>query len=556
VEADPAVVNLTAFETFFPERRPFFVEGSGNFRFDTDCSDGECTGLFYSRRIGRQPQAPADLDAGEYADAPAQTTIVGASKLTGKIGRFSIGVLHALTQEETASVWSPSLETSTQTVEPLTSYAVVRARREFADNSNVGFVFTATNRALDDRVRDVLPGQAYTGGIDVDWRLSPRYQVRGYWAASSVRGDPAALTLLQENSRHYYQRPDADYVQYDPSRDSLNGHSGEIAFGKNGGERLRYRTAYSYKSPGFDVNDLGYMRRADQRSIGNWVQWRFPKPASWYRWVRVNFNQWAGWNYGGDLNVLGVNVNAHVQFPNNWTTGAGVNWNAEGLDDRLTRGGPGGLRPERRSVWYYVESDSRRRVTLNLFGFVGGDRYGQKDVEVNPSITVRPSSSLAIEPGLRVGRGRSATQWVDAVEDQGTRYVFGEIDQTTVALTLRVDYTIRPTLSLQIYAQPFVSAADYDNYKELVDGRAEFFGDRYRPYAYQGSADFRYSSLRTTNVLRWEYRPGSTLFVVWQQGREQVAEQGDFRFGRDVSGIFSSPAQNVFLVKFAYWFNL
>lgn len=556
VEADPAVVNLTAFETFFPERRPFFVEGSGNFRFDTDCNDGECTGLFYSRRIGRQPQAAVDLADDEYSSAPAQTTILGASKLTGRLGSFSMGALHALTQEETATVWSPTVGTSTQVAEPLTSYAVMRARREFANNSNVGFMFTATNRALDDRLRELLPGQAYTGGVDVDWRPSPRYQLKGYWAASSLHGEAAALTLLQENSRHYFQRPDADYVEYDPARESLNGHSGEIAFGKNGGERVRYRSAYSYKSPGFDVNDLGYMRRADQRSVSNWLQWRFPKPSGWYRWVRVNFNQWAGWNYGGDLNFVGANINAHVQFLNNWTTGAGVNWNGEGLDDRLTRGGPGGLRPERHSVWYYVESDSRRTVAVNLFGFVGGDRYGQRDVEVSPSVTWRPNPSLVVEPGLSWSRGRSATQWVEAVEDQGTRYVFGEIDQTTVALTLRLNYTIGPTLSLQVYAQPFVSAADYDHYTELVDGRAEFFGDRYRPYDYAGSADFRYSSLRTTNVLRWEYRPGSTLFVVWQQGREQVDEAGDFRFGRDVRGIFSAPAQNVFLVKLAYWFNM
>lgn len=557
VEADPAVVNLSAFETFFPERRPFFVEGSGTFRFDLDCEDDRCTGLFYSRRIGRAPQGEAVVSEAGHSLAPSQTTILGATKLTGRAGPFSIGVLHALTQEERAVVREPGVADGRQAVEPFTSYTVGRARREFANNSNVGFMFTATNRALPEALRPTLAGQAYTGGLDVDFRLTPRYRLSGYWAGSTIHGSADAIAALQQNSRHYFQRPDASHVEYDPSRESLSGHAGQVAFDKIGGERVRFRSGYSFKSPGFDINDVGYVRLADRRNVSNWMQLRYLTPTSWYRSLRVNFNQWAGWNYGGALVNNGLNVNAHVQFLNHWRVGAGANWNGEAFDDRFTRGGPGGLRPGRRSLWYYVEADERKTVVPNLFGFVGGDRHGQRDLELNPSVTVRPSTALTIEPGLSWSRNRSATQWVEQVEAaDGPHYVFGAIDQKTLGLTLRVNYAIGPTLSLQVYAQPFVSAGAYRDYKELVDGRAARFGDRYRPFAYGGAADFRYSSFRTTNVLRWEYRPGSTLFVVWQQGREDVVDRGDFSFGRDVRGIFSAPAQNVFLVKMAYWFNL
>ncbi|MCU0256525.1 MAG: carbohydrate binding family 9 domain-containing protein [Vicinamibacterales bacterium] len=541
VEADPAVVNLSAFETFFPERRPFFVEGSGNFRFDIDCEDDRCTGLFYSRRIGRQPQVWPEVSDEGYTQVPQQTTILGATKLTGRVGSFSVGVLHALTQAEHAVVREPGVPDTTPAVEPLTSYTVARARREFANDSNLGVMVTATNRALSDDLESSLAGQAYTGGVDVDVRLTPSYRATAYWAGSTIHGSPASIAALQENSRHYFQRPDADHLDHDPARTSLNGHAGQAAFAKVGGERLRFRSSYSFKSPGFDVNDVGYMRLADRRSVMNWAQLRYLTPTAWYRSLRVNVNQWAGWNYGDDLVNNGLNVNAHVQFLNHWRTGFGVNWNSEVFDDRLTRGGPGGLRPERRGLWTYLEGDDRKPVVVNLFGFVGGDRYGEADVEVGPSVTFRPSSALTIEPGVSWARNRSATQWVEQVEaPDGPHYVFGAIDQKTLAFSLRVNYAIGPTLSLQLYAQPFVSAGAYGDYKELVDGRAEYFGDRYRPFAYAGNADFRYSSLRSTNVLRWEYRPGSTLFVVWQHGRESTHDTGDFSFSRDVRGIFES----------------
>ena len=299
VEADPAVVNLGAFETFFNERRPFFIEGSGTYQFN--CND-DCN-IFYSRRIGRQPRGFPNLGDGEYAARPAQSTILGAGKLTGRVGSFSVGALAAATQEETARIASP-LGRRSEVVEPATFYSVSRARREFTDQSSVGFILTTTNRRLADSV-SFLPGSAVTGGIDYDWRLGRWFSLNGYWAGSSVRGSTDAIALLQQSNVHSFQRPDAGHVEFDPTAEALNGHSGQINFGKISGERTRFNATLSYRSPGFDVNDVGFMQRADGISQNAWFQVRRPTPGRFVRDLNVNFNQWSHRNFDGDLISLG-----------------------------------------------------------------------------------------------------------------------------------------------------------------------------------------------------------------------------------------------------------
>ena len=551
VEADPAVVNLSAFETFFNERRPFFVEGSGIFRFDVDCSDSQCSGLFYSRRIGRAPRGSAEVPDGGFASAPVQTTILGAAKLTGRMGAFSIGALNAVTSDEDALIANGTLRTR-QTVEPLTNYSLLRARREFTNQSSLGFMMTATNRNLDDATR-FLPGQAYTGGVDWDWRLNPRYAVQGFWAGSSVRGDATAIDALQRSNVHSFQRPDSDGLEYDPARTSLNGYGANLSLSKIGGERVRFNTNVGMKSPGFDMNDVGFIRRADQRTMSNWMQVRYDKGSKYLRSFRYNLNQWAGWNSDGDRLFSGGNVNAHAVFTNNWSTGFGINLNLRGFDDRATRGGPGVYDNGQRSLWTYLNSDERKPVSVSLSTFNSTDGHQTTFGDFSPSVSWRPSSFLSLTGGLSLSRNHDQSQWIE--QGAGGQYVFGRIDQNTVGLTARVNYTVTPTLSIQLYAQPFVSAGDYSNFKQLVNGRATAYDARYAPIAYEGNPDFNYRSFRTTNVLRWEYKPGSTLFVVWQQGREDVIDTGAFRFRRDVGGVFDAPARNVFLVKWAYWLN-
>ncbi|MBI1873241.1 MAG: carbohydrate binding family 9 domain-containing protein [Acidobacteria bacterium] len=554
VEADPAVVNLSAFETFFSERRPFFVEGSGIFKFDVDCNDGQCTGLFYSRRIGRAPRGTAEIPEGGFSSAPAQSTILGAAKLTGRAGSFSIGALSAVTAEEQAQVAFGATRTR-QTVEPLSGYTVIRAKREFANRSSIGFITTATNRRLTDRV-SFLPNQAHTGGVDWDWRLKQStYSMSGNWAGSSVRGSTGAIGRLQRSNVHLYQRPDANHIDLDPTRTALNGHAGFVSLSKVGGERVRFSFNTGYKSPGFDINDLGFLSRADQQTFSGWVQLRFDKPGKHVRNVRLNFNTWRGWNFDGDLLYGGHNINAHWVFQNNWSAGFGGNLNQGGFSDRATRGGPGAQENGEWSFWQYLNTDDRRLVSAGYGTFYLNDNRGRWLWDAGPGVTIRPTTALSINQSIGFTRNVDPSQWIDKVTDVRDHYVFGHLDQITVRLTTRVNYTITPDLSIQVYAQPFVSAGEYTRFKELTDGRADRYEDRFAAFGYAGRPDFNYQSFRTTNVLRWEYRPGSTLFVVWQQGREEVADRGDFRFGRDLSHAFTAPAYNVVLVKLSYWLN-
>lgn len=559
VEADPAVVNLDAFETFFPERRPFFVEGSGTFRFNMDCNDGNCTGMFYSRRIGRAPQGSATVNDGEYSAQPDSATIIGAAKLTGRVAGFSIGALTAATAREDAEIAGVnSIGHRSQNVEPLTGYTVLRARKEFQNQSSLGFMTTSANRQLDTDVR-FLPANAYAGGIDYDWRLSQMYNISGYFAGTHIAGNTDAIRRLQENNVHSFQRTDADYMGVDVDATTLQGHAGSVSFGKISGESTRFSTYVGYKSPGFDTNDLGFMRRADEKNQSNWFQWRNFKPGKYVRTRNFNINQYSGWNFGGDRMYSGGNVNSHWTFVNYYSIGGGFNVDAAPFRDRVTRGGPGVLgNRSKGNLWYYFNSDGRKAFSFNYSGGHWADTKNSSRHDIMPSINWRATSSMSLNLGLRYFINHDDSQWVtnEDLATGGQRYVFGRIDQKTVAFTTRFNYTMTPNLSLQVYAEPFVSAGEYSNYKELVDGRAEKYEDRYRPYAYGSSADFNIRSFRTTNVLRWEYRPGSQLFLVWQQGKSDYQEYGDFRFGRDFGGVFSAASRNVFLIKFSYWLNM
>ena len=560
VEADPAVVNLTAFETYFNERRPFFVEGSSNFSMPLDCTDGPCSTLFYSRRIGRAPEGTDNLPSGDnvYTDVPAQSTILGAAKLTGHIGHYAVGVMQAVTAEQFARVDSSGLF-STQPVQPASSYTVARVRREFANQSSVGAMLTSTNAQVPDQLSSLLPARANALGADWDLRFKRRYSITGYLVGSDVSGDASAIANLQQSSAHYFQRPDLPNNSLDPTRTSMSGAAGQLAVSQIGGEHLRFTSNYAFKSPGFDVNALGYMRRADQKTTYNWLQIRTDKPHRWTRWQMINFNVWRGWNYEGDRIQALENINAHALWKNNWQTGVGVNIGHPTIDDRVTRGGPALLQNPFHNVWHYVNGDSRRRVYFNYFGVYGGDGLGSRFREFDPEIHVRPVPSLLITTGLNINHTIQDAQWVGAVTDASNHYVFGHMNQTTVSLTQRVNYTMTPNLSLQLYAQPFVSAGDYTNFRQVVDARAAVYDQRYAPYAYDinpnGDPNFNVKSFRTTNVLRWEYKPGSTLFIVWQQARENDAVPGGFELARDVRGIFRVPPRNVFLVKLSYWLN-
>jgi hypothetical protein len=337
----------------------------------------------------------------------------------------------------------------------------------------------------------------------------------------------------------------------------MSGHSGSVSFNKISGLRTRFQSIAAYKSPGFEINDLGFQQRADEITQSNWFQVRNDTPGKYFRSLSLNLNQWSGWNFDHDMRFQGGNVNAHAITLGNWQFGGGFTVNGRGLADRLTRGGPSGYTNLTMSPWVYVNSDNRKLIAVNLSVSGSADRYNSNSWNVSPSMTIRPMRALSIGAGFGFNRNFNQQQWiVNLFDANGPHYVFGRLDQTTISITARVNYTISPTLSLQMYAQPFVSAGDYSRFKELANGRSVDYAQRYAPFAYTGDPDFNVRSFRTTNVLRWEYRPGSALFVVWQQGREGFLPRGDFAFDRDFSGALTGTATNLFLVKISRWFNL
>jgi len=579
VEADPAQVNLTAFESFYPERRPFFVEGSSIFRFALSPGDGDDANesLFYSRRIGRAPQGEPD-DRGGWVDMDPQTTILGAAKLSGKTASgWSVGALQAVTSEETASVAPADGTRLDETVEPFTSYGMVRVQRDFrAGRSAVGLVATAVNRDRQAADALALRRHAYTGGVDFRHRFADeRFEVSGYLLGSHVGGSATAIDAAQRSSVRYYQRPDAGYLRYDPTRTTLDGASAFLAFAKIGGSAWQYSTGVLTRSPGFEVNDIGFQRDADNTMTWVWVGYRQTTPTGPFRRYNLNLNGWTAWNYGGDRTALGGNVNGSVQLKNFWNAYGGVNREASVYSGRTLRGGPLFKREPSTNFWMGIGTDSRQAVRLEVNGW--GTVRGQSDswsLGASPSVRFRPSGRATFSVGSSIGRNVNDYQWIGRYGSAAEQPVFARIDQTTVGLTARIDYAFTPTLSLQVYAEPFVSAATFGDYKLVGDPVADRYEDRFvdlHHYVDGGQVvseldgdglidafdqpDFNYKQFRSNTVLRWEYRPGSTLFLVWSQGRDQSVERGDFDLRGDMGDLFGVRPDNVFMIKVSYWMS-
>lgn len=556
VEADPSVLNLSAFETFFPEKRPFFLEGQGLFRLDMNCNDGQCTGLFYSRRIGRSPQ----LGNTYYDDGNVTaSTILGAGKLTGRLSNgMSVGLLNATTQREVAP--------GNRTIEPQTNYAVARLQQEWrGGNSTIGVMGTSVHRNLDQWTEPYLRRDALAGGIDTRHQfLDRRYAVTGLVAASNVRGSAAAIARTQLSGVHLYQRPDDD-IAFDPTRTSLSGTSIRVTVDKNGGGITRFSAGYHYLSPGFEINDLGFLGRANGQNQYLWYAIQLRTPTKVYRQWMTNFNQWTQWTADGLRQELGGNVNSHMQLKNNvWLhVGQGGNALATSFCDNCARGGPA-LR-QSRSLWGWVGvgGDNRKSVVPFLFSMWGtGDEGRSSNWQIDPAITLKVASRFSTDIGLSYGHRVDDAQWYDNFGDPGsdtTHHTFARLDQRTMSVSTRLNFTATPTLSLQVYAHPFMTGGAYSNWRELAEPRAAAYLSRYQPYN-NGTIDdgFNFRQFRSNSVVRWEYRPGSTLYFVWAQERT-AAEGGPnasrFNARDDYRALFGSRPGNVFLVKGSYWMS-
>ena len=578
VEADPAQVNLSAFETFYPERRPFFVEGSGIFSFPIALGDGDdaVEALFYPRRVGRTPQGWANPHGG-YTDTPEQTTILGAWKLSGKTaGGWSIGALHAVTSEENARVAPATGANLESPVEPFSNYGVLRLQKDMREGrSAIGFIGTALRRdgtvAEDLSLRD----GSYAGGLDFRHRFGgDAWQVSGYLLGSHVTGSANAIARTQLSSARYYQRPDAEHVEYDPSRTSLSGASLDLSVMKFAGSPWRIGGGVQARTPGFEVNDAGYLRSSDYAVGWGWGGYQRSSPQGPFNSWGTNLNAWSVRTFGGEVTEVGGNVNTNLQFRNYWNAWFGINHSASALSDGLLRGGPLFRTESGSNFWAGGGTDSRKRVSLRATVF--GNRRPESDswsFGGSPNIRIRPSGRTSFQVGGNIRRQVDDRQWVRGLRvDDRTEYVFGRIDQTTVGLTARVDHAFTSTLSLQLYAQPFVGSGSYSGFKRVSNPRGEHYADRFEAleavradgryhFTLDGTEasisdpDFNFKQFRSNAVLRWEYLPGSLLYVVWSQGRNHFAQTGSFDFGSDLNTLFGAPADDVFMIKLSYWLS-
>ena len=542
VEVDPAVVNLGVYETFFQEKRPFFLEGSEIFDFGAGGTSGGQ--LFYSRRIGRQPTLSPPTAS---ADVPPTTTILGAGKLSGKVAGWSIGTLAALTGREDARYRDTAGADRLFPSEPAAGYLVSRVRREFrGGRSFIGGVLTAVHRSLDDSVlQESFRGDAFAGGVDFRHEWANRsWDVHGDVEGSHIAGTPAAIVAVERASNHFFQRPDAPQLHYDTATSKLDGYSMNAALEKQGGEHWLGSIAGALTSPGYEVNDLGYSYRTDRRDAQGVVTYVENVPGALLRRWQASGTLRSERNYANQPIQTFAALVASATTPSYWSMQLFARREFQAYDDRLTRGGPLALRPAEVDGQLALQSDARLPVlgTLTLTGARGD--YGGWNASAGLSLGVKTSTRWNLSAGPTLTRAFIPAQYVWTVPDasyaptSGARYVFAPLAYTQLGLEGRLNVTFTPLLSLETYVQPLLSTGSYGAAKQLVAPRTYDFVE------YSGTVpnlDFNLRSLRGNAVLRWEWRSGSTLYVAWQQRRSDVAPIGDFSFGRDRRALDADP---------------
>ncbi len=586
VEVDPAVVNLSDVESYFAEKRPFFVEGSHNFRFGNEGANdywsfnwSEPT-FFYSRRIGRAPEG--SLPSADFSDVPVATRILGAAKVTGKITpTTNFGFMSALTGREfgdfslNSSQWSAEME-------PLTYYGAVHALKEFKDRrQGLGLMTTVVQRSFDGSgLQDELNRSSLMVGSD-GWLFLDRsktWVVSGYTAVTHVEGTQARITDLQESSLHYLQRPDRVHDRLDPNATSLDGFVSRYWLNKQSGAYLT-NAAVGYISPGFDVNDMGFMTRSGVLNAHYGTGWQWTKNSSWKRYANVLGTVFSSWNADGDRTVSGVWSSARATFANNWNGQVNVDYIFQGIDDRNTRGGPVMLFKPGDEYYASISTDPKQKISYSAQSNASTWASGSFYWNVNPYSEWRPSSSVTLSLGPGYERTHEVAQYVTnqadpaATATYGEHNVFATLDQRTLYLDLRLNWAFSPRLTLQLFAQPLVSSAAYTGYKELARPRSFDFTPYPDPVA---SADgstitltppegapftidtpyFNFRSLRGNAVLRWEYLPGSAVYLVWTQQRTDQEYTGEFEMPHSIDRLVQAKADNIFLVKATKYFTM
>ncbi|NJD11258.1 MAG: carbohydrate binding family 9 domain-containing protein [Gemmatimonadetes bacterium] len=583
VELDPAVINLTAYETQFEEKRPFFVEGGDIFEFGGEAQ------LVYSRRMGARPSVRAPAGT-LYSDVPESSTILGAAKLTGRgSGGWSFGIGDAVTAEERAHFALADGSRRSAVAAPLTNFLVGRVKRTFRRGETwIGALGTSVERRLE---RDAVVGtsltptlrtRAYTGGADFSHEWANRsWRVEGALAGSWIEGSAASITAAQRSSARYYQRPDAAHIELDPAATTMSGYDTELSVSKEAGLHWRGELQATATSPGFEVNDVGYQRLADRKGLEGSLMYVENRPGRVLRNWRIGAGSGTEWNYGGDYLGAELGVEAEGQLLSYWNGSLDVEQRLSGYDDRLTRGGPLTRGPASTSVRGEVESDDRRPVVVQAEGGWSRDEAGGSSHERRGGVEIRPAASWSLSVGPEYGREHNTAQYVGSVPDPlvtrtyGRRYLFADLEQQTLSMDTRLNVTFSPALTFELWLQPLIGSGAFNSVKELLEPRTFRFraygrdigtvqragreliidpdGTGPAPSFTVADEDFNSRSLRGNAVLRWEWRPGSTLFLVWQQVRESEEWRADLALRHSAGELLRAPAQNVFQVKLTYW---
>jgi hypothetical protein len=578
VEADPSVLNLTAYETFYEEKRPFFLEGRKILLFDIEDQDQ----LFYSRRVGQPPSLPLAPGPGETVREPDSTTILGAVKVSGKTNDgLSVAALQSFTQKEHAEVAGPS-GTSNPVVEPFGSYTAARVQKDWSKgNTILGGMVTNAHRWISDPSLAFLPTRAWSGGVDFVHYFDDRFWVLEAKAVgSSVEGDREAIHALQTNPVHYYQRPDARHLAVDESATSLAGHGGSVLFGTSGKGRFRATSHFHWYSPGLELNDVGYLKQADIKANQVFLGWVEPKPKGIFREFSFQASREDQWDFS-DLHTESATAGAATAtFQNKWGVAAHVAYN-QLVDTRALFGGPALRSSDFWTSSLNVNTDNARRLSLAVKAAhhwsLEGDTVGN-DVSVQASI--RPSGRLTFSATGEYLRLEDDLQYVGTEETTaGTRWLLGRNHEQLWNITFRVNLAITPDLTVTYYGSPFLASSRFTDLRKATDTLSPVYEERFHRFgpdeiAYSGAGneyliheagggpsyalanpDFAIRQFRSNLVARWEYKPGSALYVVWQQGRNGEEPYWNDSFHENWRALWSTPADNVFLVKFSYWFS-
>jgi len=588
VEADPSAIALDGFQIFFEEKRPFFIENNNIFNYQVSGSEAGNTfgsdNLFYSRRIGRSPQGYPNTPNGAFIDLPENTNILGAAKFSGKTkGGWSIGILESITGKEHANIDEPGGRRR-EMVEPLTNYFVARVQKDFNEQQTyVGGIFTATNReSLPDHL-DFLHRAGYTAGVDFKHQWNDRdWYVGGRMVYSHVAGSTLAISHTQRSIRHLFQRIDADHVTVDPNKTSLSGTGGNIQLGKVGNGHWKFETGATWRSPELELNDLGFMRQADDIRHYAWVGYQSLKPNTLFRRYQINYNHWSVMDFQGNFNSQMFNTNSNQTWLNNWQSGMSLDYAPIQFSTTALRGGPRLKWSPESSANIWINTDFRKKLRFNFSQRVGM-AFDQSSNSYTTAFQVsyQPFNSFSLSVGSEYQRYKNKLQFVDNLW-YGTlpRYLNAKLDQETLSMSVRFNYTINPNLTIQYWGQPFISKGEYNQFKRISNPTASEFNDRFVAYDdtqidlinnqyeidenrdsqvdyYVRNPNFSVVQFRSNLVVRWEYLPGSEVYVVWSQDVAQLGNPQDKLVHSLNDAVFGDATpQNIFLIKATYRFAL